>query len=116
MFVPSVADPVWRCDDFAAQREFSKQARDAEGSRTMRRLVQVTVLATAASTPVFAGSIVMGAPFVSADAFLYQEQHEPTHKELSRAQLQAISAWLSWNREGWFGAKRIESGDAVQIR
>ena len=68
------------------------------------------------ATPVLAGSIILDAPVVSAAAITFQDQHEPTHRELSRAQLQAISAWLSWNRQGWFGAKREVPGGPVQIQ
>ena len=81
----------------------------------MRRLLQMAAMATVA-TPVLAGSIILDAPVVSADAITFQDQHEPTHRELSRAQLQAISAWLSWNRQGWFGAKREVPGEPVQIQ
>jgi hypothetical protein len=75
----------------------------------------MAVMATVA-TPVLAGSIILEAPVVAADAITFQDQHEPTHRELSRAQLQAISAWLSWNRHGWFGAKGAVSGEPVQIQ
>ncbi len=81
----------------------------------MRRLLQMAAMATVA-TPVLAGSIILEAPVVSADAITFQDQREPTHRELSRTQLQAISAWLSWNREGWFGAKRELSAEPVQIQ
>jgi hypothetical protein len=81
----------------------------------MRRLLQMAVMATVA-TPVLAGSIILEAPVVSADAITFQDQHEPTHRQLSRTQLQAISTWLSWNREGWFGAKLEQSGEPVQIQ
>ena len=81
----------------------------------MRRLLQMAAMATLA-TPVFAGSIILDTPAVSGDATTFQDQHEPTRRELSRAQLQAISAWLSWNRQGWFGAKREVPGEPVQIR
>jgi hypothetical protein len=67
------------------------------------------------ATPVFAGSIILDTPVVSGDAITFQDQHEPTHRELSRTQLQAISAWLSWNRQGWFGAKREVPGEPLQI-
>jgi hypothetical protein len=75
----------------------------------------MAAMATVA-TPVFAGSIILDAPVVSADAITFQDHREPTHRELSRAQLQAISAWLSWNRQGWFGAKREVPGEPVQIQ
>ena len=81
----------------------------------MRRLLQMAAIATLA-TPVFAGSIVLDTPAVSGDAITFQDQRDPTRRELSRAQLQAISAWLSWNRQGWFGAKRAVPGEPVQIR
>jgi hypothetical protein len=81
----------------------------------MRRLLQMAAMAVLA-TPVFAGSVILGTPVVSADATLFQDQHAPTHRELSRTQLQAISAWLSWNRQGWFGANREVPGELVQIR
>ena len=81
----------------------------------MRRLLQMAAMATVA-TPVLAGSIILDAPVVSAAAITFQDQHEPTHRELSRAQLQAISGWLSWNRQGWFGAKREVPGGPVQIQ
>jgi hypothetical protein len=81
----------------------------------MRRLLQMAAMAVLA-TPVFAGSVILGPPVVSADATLFQDQHAPIHRELSRTQLQAISAWLSWNRQGWFGAKREVPGELVQIR
>ena len=82
----------------------------------MRRLLQMAAMATVA-TPVLAGSIILDAPVVSADAITFQgDQREPTHRELSRTQLQAISAWLSWNRQGWFGAKREVPGEPVQIQ
>ena len=98
-----------RSDGFAALPEFSKQDRTQRGSESMRRLLQMAAMATLA-TPVFAGSIVLDAPAVSGDAITFQDQPEPTRRELFRAQLQAISAWLSWNRRGWFGAKRAVSG------
>jgi hypothetical protein len=75
----------------------------------------MAAMATVA-TPVLAGSIILDAPVVSADAITFQDQHEPTRRELSRAQLLAISAWLSWNRQGWFGAKREVPGEPVQIQ
>jgi hypothetical protein len=81
----------------------------------MRRLLQMAAMA-AVATPALAGSIILEAPVVSAEATAFQDQHEPTHRELSRAQLQAISAWLSWNREGWFGSKLKEPSDPVQIQ
>jgi hypothetical protein len=80
----------------------------------MRRLLQMAAMATLA-TPVLAGSIILDTPVVSGDAITFQDQREPTHRELSRTQLQAISAWLSWNRQGWFGAKREVPGEPVQI-
>jgi hypothetical protein len=80
----------------------------------MRRLLQMAAMATLA-TPVLAGSIILDTPVVSGDAITFQDQREPTHRELSRTQLQAISAWLSWNRQGWFGAKREVRGEPVQI-
>ena len=80
----------------------------------MRRLLQMAAMATVA-TPVLAGSIILDTPVISADAITFQDQHEPTHRELSRAQLQAISAWLSWNRQGWFGVKREIPGEPVKI-
>lgn len=81
----------------------------------MRRLLQAAAMATVV-TPVLAGSIVLETPVVSAEAITFLDQQEPAHKELSRAQLQAISAWLSWNREGWFGAKLKLAGGPVQIQ
>jgi hypothetical protein len=80
----------------------------------MRRLLQMAAMATVA-TPVLAGSIILDVPVVSADAIAFQDQQEPTHRELSRAQLQAITAWLSWNRQGWFSAKPVP-GEPVAIQ
>jgi hypothetical protein len=70
----------------------------------------------AVATPVLAGSIILEAPVVSAEAITFQDQRESTHKELSRAQLQAIFAWLSWNRQGWFGAKLKVASEPVQVQ
>jgi hypothetical protein len=80
----------------------------------MRRLLQIAAMATVA-TPVLAGSIILDAPVVSVDAIAFQDQQEPSHRELSRAQLQAITAWLFWNRQGWFGAKPAP-GETVEIQ
>jgi hypothetical protein len=81
----------------------------------MRRLLQMAAMA-AVTTPVLAGSIILEAPVVSADAVTFQDAQEPTHRELSRTQVQAISAWLSWNREGWFGSKLTVPSEPVQIQ
>jgi hypothetical protein len=70
-----------------------------------RRLVLMTALI--AWTGARAGNINLDSPLESGRAIVFKDSASTT-KELAASQLQELSAWLSWNRQGWFG----ESADA----
>jgi hypothetical protein len=66
----------------------------------IRLLIMITALLTGAGTA-NAGNINLDSPLESGRAIIFKDSKSTT-KELSTTQLEELSAWLSWNRQGWF--------------
>jgi hypothetical protein len=79
----------------------------------IRRLILMTAL-LAWTGMAGAGNINLDSPLESGQAIVFKASKSTT-KELSTTQLQELSAWLSWNRQGWFGEKSDAPTGPVEL-
>jgi hypothetical protein len=79
----------------------------------IRGLILMTALLAWAGTA-GAGNINLDSPPESGRAIVFKDS-KPTTKELSTTQLEELSAWLSWNRQGWFGEKSDTPTGPVEL-
>jgi hypothetical protein len=79
----------------------------------IRRLILLTAL-LAWTGAACAGNINLDSPLESGHATVFKETKSTT-KDLSASQLQELSAWLSWNRQGWFGEKSQTPAGPVEL-
>jgi hypothetical protein len=61
-----------------------------------------------------AGNINLDSPLESGRAIVFKDSASTT-KDLAASQLQELSAWLSWNRQGWFGENEQPPGGPVEL-
>jgi hypothetical protein len=79
----------------------------------IRLLIVITAL-LAWTGAAHAGNINLDSPLESGRATVFEDSTSTT-KELSASQLQELSAWLSWNRQGWFGEQAEAPAGPVEL-
>ncbi len=68
----------------------------------MNRISNLATASIVVSCSALAG-ISIGTPLVSGDVATLENRHETSHRELSQAQLRALSQWLRQHKSGWHG-------------
>jgi hypothetical protein len=81
----------------------------------MHLISKLAVASILVSGPALAG-IEISTPLVSGDVATFEKRHETSRRDLSHAQVEALSRWLGLHMSGWHGMITESSSEPVSLQ